>query len=296
MQVVQAAVILPTPPHARYVRFDLAAGAAVEEIRRALSALAERTDGKSLVVGLGVQVVTALGKKLELLREFPTELRMDNPEAPVALWCWQRGVERGDLWNQTMELVDLLQPAFTLRQVVDAFTHQSGHDLTGYEDGTENPKGQAAMQAAFLHASEVDGLNGSSFVAVQQWSHEWAAFNRMSKSAQDDAIGRERVSNEELEDAPESSHVKRTAQEDFSPEAFVMRRSMPWTDELKGGLMFVAFGCSLYAFEAQWRRMLGLDDGIKDALFQFSQPMTHDYYWCPPINQQGRLNLQYLDI
>jgi putative iron-dependent peroxidase len=30
------------------------------------------------------------------------------------------------------------------------------------------------------------------------------------------------------------------------------------------GLMFAAFGHSLDAFEAQWRRMLGLEDGVSD--------------------------------
>ena len=42
--------------------------------------------------------------------------------------------------------------------------------------------------------------------------------------------------------APESAHVKRTAQESFSPEAFVLRRSMPWADCGQAGLAF------LYAF------------------------------------------------
>ena len=50
--------------------------------------------------------------------------------------------------------------------------------------------------------------------------------------------------NEELEDAPESAHVKRTAQEDFEPEAFVVRRSMPWADATSEGLEFVAFGAT----------------------------------------------------
>jgi putative iron-dependent peroxidase len=50
----------------------------------------------------------------------------------------------------------------------------------------------------------------------------------MSTTEQDHAVGRRRSDNEELDDAPESAHVKRTAQESFEPEAFVVRRSMPW--------------------------------------------------------------------
>jgi putative iron-dependent peroxidase len=88
----------------------------------------------------------------------------------------------------------------------------------------------------------------------------------------------------ELTDAPESSHVKRTAQESFAPEAFLMRRSMPWNDATRSGLMFVAFGRSLDAFEAQLNRMVGAEDGIVDALFRFTKPVTGAYFWCPPVS------------
>jgi putative iron-dependent peroxidase len=80
-----------------------------------------------------------------------------------------------------------------------------------------------------------------------------------------------------------SSHVKRTAQESFEPKAFVLRRSMPWADGMCGGLNFVAFGKSFDAFEAQLRRMVGAEDGITDALFKFTLPITGSYFWCPPM-------------
>ena len=91
------------------------------------------------------------------------------------------------------------------------------------------------------------GLDGSSFVAVQLWMHDFKAFDAMSSAEQDNAIGR--------------SHVKRTAQESFDPEAFVLRRSMPWAEGMRGGLNFVAFGKSFDGFEAQLKRMVGAEDG-----------------------------------
>jgi putative iron-dependent peroxidase len=186
---------------------------------------------------------------------------------------------------------------------LDAFRHgqgPNGHglDLSGYEDGTENPKDEAAETAALVHGAGV-GMDGSSFVAVQQWLHDFDAFEALGTDGQDNAIGRRRSDNEELADAPESAHVKRTAQESFEPEAFVLRRSMPWAMSNKAGLMFVAFGCSFDAFEAQMRRMAGLEDGVADALFQFSKPVNGAYFWCPPVRQgvQGaRLDLQQLGL
>jgi putative iron-dependent peroxidase len=138
-------------------------------------------------------------------------------------------------------------------------------------------------------------LDGSSFVAVQRWVHQFGRFEAMSADQQDRSIGRHRVGNAEIDDAPPSAHVKRTAQESFSPPAFVVRRSMPWAGGLDSGLMFVAFGRSLDAFEAQLRRMLGQEDGIIDALFRFTRPVTGAYYWCPPL-ADGRLDLRALRI
>ena len=46
------------------------------------------------------------------------------------------------------------------------------------------------------------------------------------------------------------------------------------------------FGKSLDAFEVQLRRMVGLDDGIPDAPFSFSQPANGACYWCPPVKNE----------
>jgi putative iron-dependent peroxidase len=115
----------------------------------------------------------------------------------------------------------------------------------------------------------------------------------MPEDDQNHCIGRRLSDNEELEDAPEFAHVKRTAQESFEPEAFVLRRSMPWLASTQAGLMFVAFGRSFEAFEAQMRRMAGQDDGIVDGVFKLSRPVTGAYFWCPPM-RAGQLDLRRL--
>ena len=97
-------------------------------------------------------------------------------------------------------------------------------------------------------------------------------------------IGRRVTDDVELEDAPDTAHVKRTAQEDFSPEAFVLRRSMPWSDHRGEGLLFTAFGATFDPFEALLNRMVGCDDGIVDSLFKFSTPVSGSYFWCPPVD------------
>ena len=287
----QQGILAPVPPLARYVTYKMLPGA---DPRASLRALRDAADGSHTVVGFGLSLVSTLEIHIDELRVFPefSGFGLDIPSTPASLWIWLRGRDRGEIYNRHRVLDAALSGAFRQDQVLDAFIHGSGRDLTGYEDGTENPKGKAAVSAAI---SKRKGIAGSSFVAVQQWLHDMPRYDAMPAKEQDHCIGRRRSDNKELDDAPEYAHVKRTAQESFDPEAFVVRRSMPWVEGKDCGLLFTAFGATFDAFEAQFRRMLGVEDGIADALFKFTRPLTGAYFWCPPVKGK-KLDLSALRI
>ncbi len=289
MSQPQSAILEPVPPVARYAFFQLT-HEQPPALRQSLQRLAQVADGRQVLVGLGPQLVRGLGAQVPGLHEFValSAAGVTVPSTPTALCCWLRGSDLGELLHLTRRLQWALAPALTLQQVVDAFRYGDGRDLTGYEDGTENPQGDAATAAALVQGAGA-GLDGASFMALQQWQHDLDAFETMGRAAQDALIGRRRDDNVEIADAPASAHVKRTAQESFAPAAFVLRRSMPWLAGQRCGLMFVAFGCSLNAFEAQMRRMVGLDDRIVDGLFAISRPLSGAHFWCPPV-RDGRLD------
>lgn len=289
--MTQAAILAPIPTVGRYLSYTLHGSA--DEARAALARLTPMADGQALVVGVGQSLALALGRPIAGLTPFLQIAApgIDAPATPAALWCWLRGDDAGTLLLRGHEVTQALAPAFELQTEVGTFCHGGtvNRDLSGYEDGTENPKDAEAAEAAL-------DADGGSFVAVQQWVHDLRRMNRLIAAGHmDAAIGRERSSNDELEDAPASAHVKRTEQESFTPEAHLLRRSMPWADAGRSGLMLVAFGRSLAAFEAQWRRMMGAEDGITDALFDFTRPITGAYFWCPPM-KSGRLDLAALGL
>ena len=289
----QPGILLPVPNQARYLAFSILDR---DMLRTCLAELTQLCDGKQLVVGLGQSLVSALAVDIPGLCTFPvlSNKGIVVPSTPAALWCWLRGNDRGELYGLSEQLEDVLNPGFRLDDIVDAFEYKDGRDLSGYEDGTENPKGEEALEAALV-TGEGPGLDGGSFVAVQQWLHDLDYFQTMSPQQRDNTIGRHISDNEEFDEAPESAHVKRAAQESYEPPAFILRRSMPWVEGTDAGLVFVAFGKSFNAYEAILKRMTGSEDNITDALIDFTRPINGAYYWCPPM-QADRLDLSKLDI
>jgi porphyrinogen peroxidase len=293
MGLYQTGILADVPSAARFLFFsqksDVDLGGSIDRLR-------EIADGDAVVVGLGQPLVRSLSASVPGLRPFPKQTRSDLqiPSTQTALWCWLRGDDRGDLLHLTRRVSEALEAGFCLDETIDAFKYKEGRDLTGYEDGTENPEDEAAIAAAIV-TGESPGVDGSSFVAVQKWIHDLDRFEGMKQETRDHTIGRRISDNEEIEDAPESAHVKRTAQESYEPEAWMVRRSMPWAESTYAGLVFVAFGKSFDAFEAQLNRMVGADDGIADALFAFTTPVTGTYFWCPPI-MDGRLDFRAIGM
>ncbi|NVK36570.1 MAG: Dyp-type peroxidase [Gammaproteobacteria bacterium] len=278
LQIVQQGIYDDIPLHGRFLFFQLNHQAQTEQVKSVLNAIQSQVDGQSVVLGLGDATLNALNAKgLESL-QFPTyDTRgVQVPSTPAALWIWLRGDDLGDITLQAQNLASKLEGAFTLDSSVDAFKYKEGRDLTGYEDGTENPEGEEAFATAFTQT-------GGSYVAIQQWQHDLAHFKQQSQDQQDDTIGRRLSDNEELDDAPESAHVKRTEQEGFDPEIFLLRRSMAYGEGLNAGLVFQAFAATTQSFATMMAKMVGEEDGIVDALFNFTRPITGAFFWCPPM-------------
>jgi putative iron-dependent peroxidase len=281
----QPAILSPVPASARFLTLGCAAGA---DLRAALRRVAELPIDGETIVGLGAPLLAAGGVEVEGLRAFPALAGpgVAFPSTQGAVWLAFGGSDPGETIHRARRALAMLGDGFFVEEDVLAFQHGGGRDLSGYEDGTENPKGERAAEVAIARG-------GTSFVAAQRWVHDLARLERMGADERDLVIGRHRASNEEIADAPSSAHVKRSAQESFDPPAFMLRRSMPYGSVSEHGLYFVAFGATLDPFERVLRRMAGLDDGVTDALMRFSRAVSGGYYVCPPL-RDGRLDLASL--
>ncbi|HVZ71901.1 MAG TPA: Dyp-type peroxidase [Polyangia bacterium] len=285
----QPAILNPPPRAGRFLTFGLARDAAARDV---VTRLAGLTLDDRTIIGVGEPLVRALGREIPGLRSFPEVTGPGGrfPSTQGAVWAFFGGDDAGEVLHRARRLVATLGDAVELNEDVASFMYGGGRDLSGYVDGTENPKDDRAVEVAFATGG------GTTFVATQKWVHDLGGFEKLSVAARNDVIGRDLDTDEELPDAPETAHVKRAAQESYDPPAFILRRSMPWGDVRQHGLYFVAYGASLDPFEHILHRMVGLEDGKPDALLTMSRAVTGGYFWCAPVTRDKRLDLSAIGV
>ena len=72
------------------------------------------------------------------------------------------------------------------------FRYFDDRDLIGFVDGTENPAGQAAVDATVIGAED-PAFAGGSYVIVQKYLHDLAAWNALPVEEQERIIGRTKL-------------------------------------------------------------------------------------------------------
>ncbi|MYB34681.1 MAG: Dyp-type peroxidase [Gammaproteobacteria bacterium] len=283
----QPGILAPTTDHAIYLEYGIIS---ILSIGKSLETLSEELKDTEHIVGIGTPLVDALNVKVPGLKAFSeySNSIFNIPITQNALFVVLRGNDAGQLNNLAITVNKAVSDAFAVADKTKGFEYQGGRDLTGYENGTGNPDGEEAISTAIVNNGQ-KSLHGSSYVSIQRWVHDFDKFNAMEQEEQDKRIGRYRNTNAKF-DAPRYAHARKIAQESFTPEAYVLRRSMPWADDRGRGLFFVAFSSSLRAFDVQMKSMMGFEDDIQDGLFDFSMPATGANYWCPPLHD-GKLDL-----
>ena len=86
-----------------------------------------------------------------------------------------------------------LGDAFPPVDEVHGFRYFDARDLLGFVDGTENPTGQAAMDATLIGAEDA-AFAGGSYVIVQKYLHDLAGWNALPTEEQERIIGRTKLS------------------------------------------------------------------------------------------------------
>ena len=142
-----------------------------------------RLPGRELLTEDGSQVI-AFGKRLADglaawasppgARDFAEVA--DAPATQHDIFIWLQGNERDELFATALAWRDVLAPVADVAAENHGFVFRDSRDLTGFVDGTGNPKGDARMQAALIGTG---AHAGGSFVLAQRWVHDLGAFGAL---------------------------------------------------------------------------------------------------------------------
>jgi putative iron-dependent peroxidase len=168
---------------------------------------------------------------------------------------------------------------------VQGFRFFDDRDLIGFVDGTENPRGTAAADAVLIGDEDAD-FAGGSYVIVQKYLHDLAAWNTLSTEAQERIIGRTKLSDIELDDSvkPTSSHSSLTTIVEDGKEIKILRDNMPFGRPANGefGTYFIGYSRSPRTIEQMLENMfIGRPPGNYDRLLDFSRAVTGNLFFVP---------------
>jgi porphyrinogen peroxidase len=168
---------------------------------------------------------------------------------------------------------------------VHGFNYFDDRDLIGFVDGTENPAGQAAVEATIL-GEEDAAFAGGSYVIVQKYLHDLQGWNALPIEAQERIIGRTKLSDIELDDAvkPTSAHNALTTIVEDGKQLEIVRDNMPFGDVGKGefGTYFIGYARSPHRIEQMLQNMfVGRPPGNYDRLLDYSRAVTGTLFFGP---------------
>jgi porphyrinogen peroxidase len=183
-------------------------------------------------------------------------------------------------------LLQTLGAAVTMIDEVSGFRYFDARDLLGFVDGTANPTGHEIGDSALVGEEDPE-FAGGSYVVVQKYLHDLAAWGRTSTALQEEIVGRTKIDNIELDDdaAPRKSHkTLATIVDADGNEHDILRDNMPFGRAGHGefGTYFIGYTRYLWVIETMLRRMyVGEPEGAYDRLLDFSTPHTGTTFFAP---------------
>ena len=264
-----------------YVELDLVADADHSQAVTVLAGLAERETtmgATNLVVGVRPELWAPLGPLPDGLSGFeedvvgPDGFTMPATQHDLALWF--AGASYDVVFDAVIDALRRLAPYATLARELRGWAYHRDRDLTGFEDGTENPT--LASAAGFALVADGSPGAGGSVLLLQQWAHD-PAWLALPDSVQEQAMGRTKPDSVELDPKLESSHVARTDQDELG---HVLRRNTAYGTASDHGTVFVGFAAAKEPLQRMLEQMAGVD-GPRDELTRYATPLSGAYYWIP---------------
>ena len=175
----------------------------------------------------------------------------------------------------------------TVTDEVQGFRYFDERDLIGFVDGTESPQGSPAVAAAIVGPDQDPDFAGGSYVIVQKYLHDMAAWNTLTVEEQERVIGRSKLSDIEMPDdvKPANSHVAlNTLTGPDGEQLQSVRANMPFGNPGRGefGTYYIGYAAAPAVTEEMLSNMfIGQPPGNTDRILDFSTAVTGCLFFAP---------------
>ncbi len=293
----QEGLIVENRDHAIFMEINFKSDD-LDAIKEAIAGLLARQRSYNVRFGdCGLQIVVAFG------RDAWTQLSGNPESAPELVDFKELGYGMAQATQRDMfvhinshshrinfsvaqDLVKLFKGLVTIEEEVHGFRWLEARDLSGFVDGTENPKGCKDRTEVAVIQEGADA--GGSYVIAQKWIHSLEQVEHFDLKTQENIFGRTKVDDIEMDDdeKPVGAHTERVVIEEDGEELEIVRHSLPYGSASgEKGLYFLAYSAELTRYEKMLARMFGDEDGHFDHMLSYTHAVTGSFLYVPSLDQ-----------
>ena len=217
-----------------YLEYSLNFSSNAKKLHEALSIISKLSvEDVSVVICFGKKAWDWVNpnwspEKLEDYAEVKGRSGYGMPSTQRDLFFWINSDKKDNNFDAARAIQKALKDIATLELEQDGFRYHDSRDLSGFIDGTENPKDDERYGIACVEDGKPGA--GGSYVFSQKWIHDLEAFHALPEKIQEKIIGRTKPDSVELkdDDMPDDSHVSRADAKVDGIAMKIYRRSTPY--------------------------------------------------------------------
>jgi putative iron-dependent peroxidase len=295
----QPAILVNLEKHQWYVHMSRTEGADLAVIKQALRDLRAHCQPEGVAVEVNLCLLFGPTLLADLTDDIPEDFQpypgYTSPDGKVAkgtqeeLLLWMHSADKDRLWEAQYAFRTAVAGHMNVARETIAWIYRNSLDLTGFIDGTGNPKPEEQYDRAIVPAGRPGA--GGSFCIAQRWVHDLNYFNGLSLEDQEATFGRKKADSVRLDVQPPRSHLShvelregQTADASKPKRGEMVRRSTPYAfHDGTVGLYFMGFCKEQAPMRERMEAIYGLNGQPRDALTDYSTPASGSFYFAPAV-------------
>ncbi len=210
------------------------------------------------------------------------------PATPADLFFHVRAKDSAVPFELMTMVMERIQDNVTVLDETHGFRYFEGRAIIGFVDGTENPSALDTPDYAVIGDEDPDFINGS-YAFAQKYAHDMEAWNKLKTEQQEQAIGRKKFNDVELEDEQKAPNAHNIVSQDNEGgvEHKIVRMNVPFSNPTEGvnGTYFIGYA---QHWEVTKRMLEGMFTK-SDRLLDFSTPKTGEVFFIPSFTVLSKI-------